>query len=589
MIPLLRKFSGFIRQYRFTLLIASVCMLLLDGVMYLVPWVVGYTTDYIYPNIHENGVLAQLFAVTSLLVFAGLFRGVMAHIMIRNYWKVAESVVRDIRNALYEKFQHLDISFYDSARVGDLMSRATYDLQLLRNFFAFGIEHRIRIYLMTATVLGLMMWQEWRLALVVYLFLPIFFLLILWFSRRLGRAVAIRQQQMGNLNTRLQENIAGIRIVKAFSMERHEIRSFDKENARMRTADVGVSLLQVHLNAILLLTDGIGSLTILLYGGYQVISGTMSLGVLLAFLGYLGVIAFPVRILAFNTSLISQANGAADRILEILHSPDQQRFNCGNHTEPINGKLAFDRVSFSYLPDSPILQDVSFEIAPGEHVALFGLTGAGKSTLISLIPRFYLPTSGSITIDGRPITDWDMHYLRSQIGTVLQETFLFSATIYENISFGRPGASLQEVQQAARHAHIHDFIASLPEGYDTMVGEFGVGLSGGQKQRLAIARTLLQDPRLLILDDCTSSLDAVTERSIQQQLRELMRGRTTIIIAQRVATLSLADRIIVLDNGSVADIDSHHGLLQRNALYRSIYESQSVFPGGVTGKQPSEV
>ncbi|MFW6363485.1 MAG: ABC transporter ATP-binding protein [Spirochaeta sp.] len=589
MIKLLRKISGFTRKYRGLLMLASICMILLDLVMYLVPVAIGYTTDYIYPRILEEGAVGQLGLITVLLIFAGLFRGLTAHVMIRTYWMVAESVVRDIRNAMYEKFQHLDISFYDRARVGDLMSRATYDLQLIRNFFAFGIEHRIRIILVTVTVLGFMLWQEWRLALVVYGFLPIFFLLILRFSNKMRHAVDRRQQQMGNLNTRLQENISGIRIVKAFSMERHEIGAFDKENRNMLNSDLGVSLLQVHLNAILLLTDGVGSLLIVLFGGYQVITGTMSLGVLLAFLGYLGVIGFPIRILAFNTSLINQANGAGERVLEILNSPDQQRYNCGDHMEPIRGRMVFENVSFRYIADTPILNDISFTIEPGEHVALFGLTGAGKSTLISLIPRFYLPTSGRITIDGRPITDWDMHYLRSQIGTVLQETFLFSATIYENISFGKPGASLQEVQQAAQHAQIHDFIESLPEKYDTLVGEFGVGLSGGQKQRLAIARTLLQDPRLLILDDCTSSLDAVTERNIQQQLRELMKGRTTIIIAQRISTLALADRIIVLDKGSITDIDSHHGLLQRNELYRSIYASQSAFPGGVTGKQPSEV
>ncbi|GAB6089029.1 ABC transporter ATP-binding protein [Spirochaeta dissipatitropha] len=579
MFSILKKFWPFSREYRANLMIASLSMLFLDSVMYLIPIGIAYATDHIFPNIRDEGMLLQLFWITLIILLAGVFRGAVAHVMIRNFWRSAEGTVKNIRNAMYEKFQHLDISFYDTAQVGDLMSRATYDLQLVRNFFAFGIEHRIRIVLVTVTVLAFMLWQDWRLALLVYGILPVMFALVLYFSAVMKQAVKQRQKQMGNLNTRLQENIAGIRVVKSFAMEKQEIQYFDRENSLMLQKDSAVALLQVNLNSILLLTDGIGSLLILLFGGYMVIEGTMSLGVLLAFFGYLSVISMPVLLLSFNTSLINQAKGAAVRILEILNSPDQQRFNCGSLAADIEGRLSFDKVSFSYTDGSPILRDVSFTIEPGEHVALFGLTGAGKSTLISLIPRFYMPDSGSIQLDNAPIEDWDMHYLRSRIGTVLQETFLFSASVSENIAFGKPGASMSEIQEVAKHAQIHDFIESLPEGYDTMIGEYGAGLSGGQKQRIAIARTLLQDPKLLILDDCTSSLDALTERKIQQQLRLLMQGRTTIIIAQRISTLALADRIIVLDNGAVKAIDSHDGLLKNNELYRSIFESQTVFRG----------
>ncbi|MFW5807728.1 MAG: ABC transporter ATP-binding protein, partial [Spirochaetota bacterium] len=564
MLYLLRTFTAYIKPYRSYLIVASVFMIFVDLLMYIVPLFIAYVTDFVFPRINEEGVLMHLMLVCLGLLLIGILRGTMVHLMIRNYWRAAESIVRGIRNALYEKFQHLDISYYDNARVGDLMSRATYDVQIIRSFFAFGIEHRLRIFLISAAVLGFMLYQQWRLAAVIYLFLPVFFGIIVYFSNRMRSAVQNRQKQMGRLNAKLQENIAGIRIVKSFAMEEHEKRSFDRENNGMFSADTDVAKLQIHLNAILLLTDGVGSLIIILYGGYQVIQGTMSLGELLAFVGYLGVLAFPIRILAFNTSIINQAKGAGSRVLEILNSPDQKRHNCGSKKDPITGRLEFKNVSFMYTSGSPILRDISFSLEPGEHVALFGLTGAGKSTLISQIPRFYPPDSGEITIDNIPITDWDMHHLRSQIGTVLQETFLFSASICENIAFGRPGASAEEVKEAARNAQIHDFIMSLPDGYDTQVGEYGIGLSGGQKQRIAIARTLLQDPRLLILDDCTSSLDAVTERKIQKQLRTLMTGRTTIIIAQRISTLALADRIIVLDEGSITDIDSHERLLERN-------------------------
>jgi ATP-binding cassette subfamily B protein len=553
-------------------------MVLIDLFAYSIPLVIGYVTDNVYPEISEPGMLGHLTLIVGGLLVVGVLRGVLIHGMIRAYWYVAESLVRDIRNAVYDKLQHLDLSFYDRARTGDLMSRVTYDIQLIRNFMAFGVEHRLRIILISGTIFVLMLVQDWRLALAVYTILPIFFGVIIHFSRRMNRAVDEKQSQMGRLNARLQENITGIRIVKAFAMEEEEMRRFDAENRRMFEKDLKVGLLQVHLNPILLMTDGVGSLIILLFGGYQVMNGTMSLGVLFAFVAYLGIMGFPIRILAFNTSLISLARGGINRIHEILSSPDQQRHNTGSSTEPIAGHLRFDRVTFCYESDAPVLQNVSFNVAAGERVALFGLTGAGKSTLISLIPRFYLPNEGSIFIDGRDISEWDLQHLRSQIGTVLQETFLFSATIRENIAFGRPEATQEQIVAAAKHAQIHDFIESMPEGYDTIVGEYGVGLSGGQKQRVAIARTILQDPRLLILDDCTSSLDAVTERRIQDQLRELMQGRTTIIVAQRMSTLRLADRIIVIDQGTISDVDSHAALLERNSLYRNTYELQTAYP-----------
>ncbi|MFP4644078.1 MAG: ABC transporter ATP-binding protein [Spirochaetales bacterium] len=579
MISLLRRLWPFVRRYRRNLGIAILFMIPFDLVAYSVPLVIGYVVDYVYPEIRAGEPLDALWIATGFLVVAGVLRGITAHLMIRNFWFVAESVVKDIRSRLYDKLQHLDLSFYDKARTGDLMSRVTYDIQLLRNFFAFGIEHRIRIVAITVTIFAIMLWQEWRLALAVYTVVPFFFAVIIYYSRKMREAVRRKQEQMGRLNARVQENVTGIRVVKAFSMEHAEIDRFDAENRDMLEKDLDMSLLQVLLNPVLLLTDGVGSLVILLFGGYQVIEGTMSLGVLFAFVSYLGVIRFPMNILAFNTSLLNLATGACNRLFEILNAPDQKRYDTGTCTGPIEGRVTFDHVRFEYEDGRTVLDNLSFDIAPGERVALFGLTGAGKSTLISLIPRFYLPTYGRILIDNRDITEWNMRYLRSQIGTVMQETFLFSASIGENIAFARPAATRQEVEQAARYAHIHDFIVSLPNGYETIVGEYGVGLSGGQKQRVAIARTLLQDPKLLILDDCTSSLDAVTEQMIQDELRVLMQGRTTILVAQRVSTLALADRIIVLEDGGISDIDSHDRLLERNTLYRTTYAAQTASPG----------
>lgn len=466
------------------------------------------------------------------------------------------------------------------------MSRLTTDMQLIRNFFAFGIEHRIRITLITITIFVLMLIQEWRLALAVYVLVPLLYIVVVSFSKRMRQAVVKKQRQMGILAAGVQENITGIRIVKAFAMENEEINKFSLENKRMLKRDITMSMLQVHLGVILLLTNGVGSLIILLYGGYLVVNGQMTPGVLLAFIAYLGIMQFPINMLAFNTSLMNLARGAGDRISEIFNTPERRAPShqpnpvSGDKSEPetlsssIRGKIAFKGVSFGYRQNVPVLKNLNFTITPGEKVALFGLTGAGKSTLISLIPRFYLPTSGRIEIDDRDITAWDLEFLRSGIGIVLQETFLFSTTIRENIAFGKPGAGLTEIKRAAQHAQIDQFIEGLPGGYDTDIGEYGTGLSGGQKQRVAIARTLLQNPAILILDDCTSSLDTITEKRIQVQLKELMRERTTIIIAQRISALTLADRIIVLDNGTIQDIDSHTGLMKRNTLYRETYQHQ---------------
>jgi ABC-type multidrug transport system fused ATPase/permease subunit len=569
-----KKFYSFFRPYLGLIAAAAACMVMVDVMSYSLPIGIGYLTDNIFPRIREPGMVGTLMVICGALALCGLVLGWFAHFMIRCYWAAAESVVRDLRTALYGKLMHLELSFYDRARTGDLMSRLTADLQIFRNFIAWGIEHRIRIILITATVFGFMLVQDWLLALAVYVVFPVFFFILLRFSRRMRAAVEARQKQIGALASRLQENLSGIRAVKAFAMEAEEIRAFGAENESLRERETATALLQAYLNPVLILTNGVATLAILLFGGYRVITGGMTLGVFLAFISYLGLVGFPVRMLAFNVSLGNMARGAGNRIGEILNHPDQKLGDTGVNTDAFRGKLRFRDVSFAYDDRTPVFSHLDFTIAPGEKVALFGLTGAGKSTLISLIPRFYAPTSGAIEMDDRDITAWRLSSLRSQIGIVLQETFLFSTSIRDNIAFARPDAPLADVMLAARHAAIHDFIEALPQGYDTVIGEYGIGLSGGQKQRVAIARTLLQDPKILILDDCTSSLDTVTERQIQAQLRELMRGRTTIIIAQRLASFGLADRIIVLNEGRIESMDSHDRLLETSPLYRETYEAQ---------------
>lgn len=581
MISILRRFYAQCRPYMSSLLGAIFCMIIVDGVAYVFPLGIRYIIDRLYPYISEPGVLQKLFCLFLILLSAAFIRGLATYFMVRGFWFTAESTVKNLRDSLYEKLQHLDLSFYDRSRTGDLMSRMTVDIQLIRNFFAFGIEHRLRLIIITVTVFTMMIILEWRLALVVYAFIPLIYIILLAFSKRMRIAVLEKQKQMGSLNARIQENISGIRVVKAFAMEEEEKKKFRHENQIMLDKDLKFSLLQIHLSPLMVVINSAGSLLIMLYGGYRVITGQLTLGVLAAFIAYLGVMRFPFMILAFNTSLINMAKGASDRIQEIMDGPDQKRYDTGTLKDPIKGKIIFEHISFSYNNGSPVLEDLNFTIQPGEKVALFGLTGAGKSTLISLIPRFYLPSKGRILVDGHDLREWDLTHLRSQTGIVLQETFLFSDTLSKNIAFGTSNAEQEMIVQAARHAHIHDFIETLPDKYESVIGEYGIGLSGGQQQRVAIARTLLQDPRLLILDDCTSSLDASTERQIQDELKELMKGRTTIIIAQRVSTLALADRIIVLSDGKIENIDSHEKLIETNELYRSAYEAQMISPQNV--------
>lgn len=587
MLTVLRRIRPFLAPYRARMLVALAAMLGVDAIAYGVPLAIGYVTDRVYPRLGSSPEAMRELWVAGALLFAGaVLRGGLAHVMIRAFWSVAESSVRDIRNSLYHKLQHLDMDYYDRSRTGDLMSRATYDVQIIRNFLAFGIEHRARITLIMGTVFVLMLWQSPRTALLVYAALPLFIAAILFYSGRMRTAVVRQQRQMGRLNSRLQEHVTGIRTIKAFAVEREEAERFGAENQAMLERDLEASLPQAYLNPILLITEGVGALVLLAVSGQRVIAGELPLGVVVAFVSYLGIMGFPLRILAFNTSLVNLALGASGRLDEILRRDDQLQQSSGTHRAPVSGAVSFESVAFRYPESHCVLENVSFQVEPGAHVGLFGLTGSGKSSLISLIPRFYPPTEGRILIDGVPVEEWDLLKLRSQIGTVLQETFLFSASIRENIAFGRPSASADEIEAATRAARIHDFVESLPEGYDTIVGEHGVGLSGGQKQRLAIARTIVQDPRILILDDCTSSLDAVTEREIQAQLRELMRDRTTIIVAQRISTLELADRIIVLNEGGVEDIETHDVLVSRNATYRRTYLQQRAGAAVTSGEEP---
>ena len=464
------------------------------------------------------------------------------------------------------------------------MSRLTLDLELIRNYYAFMIEHRVQITLYLSIVSVLLLLTDWKLALACMAVTPLAVITILNFSNKIRCAVDLRQVQAGTLNATVQENVTGIRVVKAFAMEEAETEKFKAENKRMLERNLGVAKLQVVLHPFLIFCSTLGTVAILWYGGTRVATGDLTIGTFIVFMSYLALLNWPLWILAPNTNQIRQAQGSARRLLEVLQLPEEisSPSDGGCILPDLAGQIKFEAVTFGYLKQT-VLKEVNLTVESGEKVAVIGLTGSGKSTLINLIPRFYDPLAGTVSVDGVNLQTLNLNWWRRQVGLVLQETFLFSATIRDNIAFGRPEATLSEIVKAAKDAQIHDFIITLPAGYDTVVGERGVGLSGGQRQRVAIARALLLNPKILILDDSTSSVDVETERAIQESLKRLMIGRTTILIAQRLSTAKLADRIIILESGEIRAQGSHEQLLGQDDFYRQLYNIQTF-----QNEQPEE-
>ena len=531
-------------------------------------------------NVIDDGIipgnLAAILVASAGLLGVALVRGLFSFAQGYLSEKASQGVAFDMRNAIYGKLQTLSFSYHDQAQTGQLMTRVTSDVEMVRMFTGQGFLQLVGALLMFFGAAILLILMNWQLALVTLATLPLILVSFAIFVRRAHPLFIGVQSRLAALNTILQENLAGVRVVKAFVREDYEAERYSRANDQLLEQNIRVVKVFSSAFPLTFFIANLGTVAVIWYGGYQVIGGELTLGELVAFNTYLGLLMFPAFMLGMLSAGIARASASAKRIFEVIDAESEVSDRPGAiPLPPIVGRVAFEDVRFRYAgAERNVLEGATFVAEPGQTVAIVGTTGAGKSTIINLIPRFYDVTGGRVTVDGHDVRDVTLSSLRRQIGIVLQDTLLFSGTIRENIAYGAPDASLDDVVRVAKLAHAHEFIIQQPEGYNTRIGEGGVGLSGGQMQRIAIARALLLNPQILILDDSTSSVDAQTEYQIQQSLTSLLGSRTTFVIAQRISTVRDADLILVLDNAKIVAQGKHDELLATSALYSEIVASQ---------------
>ncbi len=547
-------------------------LLIATGAMLVVPRLAQIIIDQGIAQGNARIILWLALAMVGLAVLRAVFQFAQGALAART----AQGVAFDLRNALYDKIQSLSFSYHDQVQTGQLLTRGTSDVEIVQRFVGQGAVMFLSAVLMMFGAMALLFALNWRLALVMVAVIPITFGIFGFFARRAMPLFKEVQQRLSRLNVVLQENLAGVRVVKAFAREEHEAGRYEEANRAFYDINLQVNNILSFAFPTIFGVFNLTTLAIYWFGGFQVIDNTLTVGELVAFASYVGMAFFPVMMISMIVAMLSSAAASAERIFDILDAHSEVVDKPGAQALPrVEGRVAFENVTFRYFEGGePVLKDVSLVAEPGQRIALLGATGSGKSTIINLIPRFYDVDEGRVLIDGYDVRDVRLSSLRSQIGIVLQETNLFEGTIRDNVAFGRPDASLDEIVAAAKAAEAHDFVTGFANGYDTRVGERGVTLSGGQKQRVAIARALLLDPRILILDDATSSVDLATEYRIQQALDRLMAGRTSFIIAQRVATVLNADQILVLDQGQIVARGVHEELLASSEIYAEIYQSQ---------------
>jgi len=568
----IRRAMRYLANYWQPTLGGGVALLIVNAANLATPKLLGLLIDQGIILLNLTRIMQVAGGLVAIAVIRGIFN------FLQGYWSemASQGVAYEMRNHIFEKLQKLSFSYHDQAHTGKLMTRMTSDVELVRMFVGRGALMMASALVMIIGTLVLMFQMNWQLAWVVFVTLPVILVFFSVFVRKIMPVSSNVQKKLGMLNSILQENLVGMRVVKSFARENYEIERYELKNTELLAENIGLVKLFVTIFPVIFYIANLGMVAVVWVGGLLVIDLSLTLGELVAFTGYLGFLLMPIFQMGMIGAMLSRAAASAERVFEVIDAQSEvQERTDAVRLPSIEGEVVFEDVSFRYVGGTQdVLKNVSFTAKPGQTIAVLGQTGAGKSSIINLIPRFYDVTGGRVLVDGHDIRTLTVDSLRHQVGIVLQETTLFSGTIRENIAYGRPEASLKDVEDAARAAQAHDFIIELADGYDAIIGERGVGLSGGQKQRVAIARALLIDPRILILDDSTSSVDAETEYNIQIALVKLMQGRTSFVIAQRISTVRNADQILLLDQGRLVAQGQHAQLLETSELYVEILATQ---------------
>jgi len=565
------RLMSFLKKHWAMWILAFVCLSASTVFSLVIPKMLGNGID----TVLNSGRAATLIIAAGIILGSSALRGITGYGNRYFTQVISQRVAYDLRNHLYDHLQGLSFAYFDKAQTGQLMSRATVDIEAVRAFISMGLLQILQTVFLTIGISYLLISLDWRLALMTLAFVPLMAYRAVLTSRRLRPVWLKVQRLIASLGTTLQESLSGVRIVKSFAQEKTEDKKFADDSRRLYDVQIDAARIVAFNTPLMVFLIGAPTALVLWYGGRQVIAGNLTIGGVVQFIMYLGMLAMPIRALGMVTNMYSRSMSAGERILEILDTTSQVKDKPDALVlDKLKGQVAFEDVSFSYAENAPALHSISFTVQPGQLVALVGASGSGKSTIINLILRFYDVSGGRITMDGVDIRDISLASLRKNIGTAQQDVFLFSTTIRNNIAYGMPDATLEQVTAAAKAAQIHDFIMSLPDGYETWVGERGHTLSGGEKQRVTIARAILKNPSILILDEITSSVDAETERLIRRAVDELIKGRTTFIISHRLPIITNADLILVIKDGQIVERGKHQELMAGNTLYRQTYLSQ---------------
>jgi ATP-binding cassette subfamily B protein len=578
---ILLRLLAFVRGYWYMLVLAFICLVIGTAFGIAIPRMLGDGID----TVLDNGSRSFVWIAAGVIVAVSILRGLAGYGQRYFNEVVAQKTTYIMRNALYERIQRLSFAFHDRSQTGQLMSRATVDIESIRMFFAMGLLGMAQVILMVGAVAVILVTMDWQLA----LFTLVFVIPVAWLAINFGRSIRPIwlkvQAVMGFMGTTLEESLAGISVVKAFSHEKEDSRKFAVQATSLSDEQIHAARLMAINAPTMALLFTVPVAIILWYGGHQVVDGVMTIGQITQFILYIGMLVMPIRRLGMMVNLYSRTISSGQRILEILDTKSEvtekpNAIELGR----VKGQVTFQNVSFSYYNGEPALKDVTFEVQPGQLVALLGRSGSGKSTVANLLGRFYDVSEGKIMVDGIDVRDVTLTSLRKNVVAAQQDVFLFSATIRENIAYGAVNASKEQIIEVAKAANLHNFIQALPEGYDTWVGERGDTLSGGEKQRLSIARTLLVNPSILILDDSTASVDSETEKLIRQALDKLIEGRTTFIITHRLPIIQNADLILMLQDGALVEKGTHNELIARDGVYKEIYESQLMLNKDAEGQ-----